>query len=87
MLDRYIDQPDKNLMSGRYSATDAMCFAEFLSYYHIAPKPIKDVESDCQPIVLFDELMESNHVKCSYPKVIPLMSSKKPRCRNVRAVL
>ena len=47
MLDRYIDQPDKNFMSGRYSATDAMCFAEFLSYYYIAPKSIKDIEKDC----------------------------------------
>ena len=32
MLDRYIDCPDENLMGGKYSAIDAMCFAEFLLY-------------------------------------------------------
>ena len=37
---------------------------------------------------LDDELIESNHGKCSYPKVIPLMSAKeKLKCRNVEAVL
>ena len=87
MLDRYIDRPDKNFMAGRYSAIDAMCFAEFLSYYYIAPKSVKDKESGCQPVVLDDELMESNHVNYTYPKVIPLMSSKeKLKCRNVKAV-
>ena len=88
MLDRYIDQPDKNFMVGRYSAIDAMCFAEFLPCYYIAPKSIKDIESDYQPIVLDDELMESNHAKCSYSKVIPLMFSKeKLKCRNVKVFL
>ena len=88
MLDRYIDRPDKNFMAGRCSAIDAMCFAECFSYYYIAPKSVKDKESDCQPIVLDDKLMESDHVKCTDPKVIPLMSSKeKLKCRNVKAVL
>ena len=59
MLDRYIDRPGKNFVGGRYSAIDAMCFAEFLSYYYIAPKSIKNIESDCKPIVLDDELLES----------------------------
>ena len=75
-------------MAGRYSAIDAMCFVEFLSYYYTAPKSIKYIESDCQPIVLDDEIMGSNHVKRSYPKAISLMSSKgKLKCRNVKAVL
>ena len=82
MLDRYIDWPDENLMGGKYSAIDAMCFVEFLSYYK---KSIKDIECDCQPIVLDIELMKSKYPKCSYPKVIPLMSSKeKLKCRNVK---
>ena len=79
MLYRYIDWPDKNFKAGRYSAIDAMCFAEFLSYYHIAPPSIKDIESDRQPIVSDDEIIESNHVTCSYPRVIPFMSSKEKR--------
>ena len=88
MQDRYIDLPDKNFMGGRYSAIDAMCFAEFLSYYYIVPKSIKDIDSDFQPIVLDDKLMESNHAKSGYPKVIPLMPLKENRkCRNVKADL
>ena len=60
-----------------------MCFAEFLSYYR---KSIKDIECDCQPVVLDIELMEN--VKCSYPKWIPLIASKeKLKCRNVKADL
>ena len=60
-----------------------MCFAEFLSYYR---KSIKDIECDCQPVVLDIELMEN--VKCSYPKWIPLIPSKeKLKCRNVKADL
>ena len=85
MLDRYIDRLDENLMGGKYSTIDAMCFAEFLLYYK---KSIKDIECDCQPIVLDIELMGSKYAKCSYPKVIPLMSSKeKLKCRNVKTDL
>ena len=84
MLDRYIDLPNKNFMGG----IGAMCFAEFPSYYYIAPKSIKDIDSDCQPIVLDDKLMESNHAKSGYPKVIPLMPIKeKGKYRNVKADL
>ena len=65
-----------------------MCFAEFLSYYYIAPKSIKDIESDYKLIVLNDELMESNHAKCSYLTVIPLMTSKETvKCQNLKTVL
>ena len=46
------------------------------------------MESDCQPIHLDDDLMKSNHPKCSYPTMIPLMYSKeKLKCRNVKVVL
>ena len=68
MQDRYIDRPDKNFIAGRYNTIDAMHFAEFLSYYCIAPKSVKDKESDCQPMVLDNKLMESDHVKCNYQK-------------------
>ena len=48
----------------------------------------KRQKSDSQPIVLDEELIESNHLKCSYPKVNPLISSKENlKCRNVKAVL
>ena len=55
-------------MAGRYNTIDAMRFADFLSYYCIAPKSVKDKASDCQPLVLDNKLMESDHVKCNYQK-------------------
>ena len=66
--DRYIDRPDKNFMAGRYNTIDAKRFAEFLSYYCITPKLVKDKEKDCQPIVLDNKRMESDHEKCNYQK-------------------
>ena len=75
-------------MGGRYSAINVMCFAEFLLYYYITSYSIKDTESDYQPIVSDDELMESKDAKCNYPAVISLISSKeKCMCRNVKTVL
>lgn len=38
--------------------------------------------------MLNDDLLEFNHADCSYPKLIPLMSSKETlQCRKVKAVL
>ena len=34
MLDKYTDRSNKSFMGGRYTAIDAMCFAEFLSILH-----------------------------------------------------
>ena len=68
MQDRYIDRPHRNFIAGRYNTIDVMHFVEFLSYYCIAPKSVKGKESDCQPIVLDNKLMESDHVKCNYQK-------------------
>ena len=74
-------------MGGRYSAINVMCFAEFLLYYYITSYSIKDPESDYQPIVSDDELMESKDAKCYYPTLISLISSKeKFKCRNVKTV-
>ena len=41
-----------------------------------------------QPVILDDELLETHHKDCNYPKEIPLMSStEKLKCRKVKAVL
>ena len=41
-----------------------------------------------QPVILGDELLETHHKDCNYPKEIPLMSStEKLKCRKVKAVL
>ena len=48
----------------------------------------KDLENDCQPVILDDELLETHNKYFNYPKEIPLMSSKeKLKCRKVKAVL
>ena len=49
-----------------------MCFSELLSLSYPNLRTTKDFESDYQPAVLDDELLE----KDNYPKEIPLMSSK-----------
>ena len=66
---------------------DAMCFAKFISYYYIGTKSIKEIEIDCHPIVLDEDLMKSDSVKCIYATVIPLMSAKESfKGRNLKAV-
>ena len=85
MLDRYIDRPNSIFANGIYSGLDQFCYAEFLRYYYLAPKPI---ENDCQPEVLPDEILEINHDALMYPMSIPLMYSKeKLKCRKVPAIL
>ena len=65
-----------------------MRFSEFLSLFTPKSRTTKDLENDYQPVTLDDELLETHHKDCNYPKEISLMSSKeKLRCRKVKAVL
>ena len=65
-----------------------MCYAQFFSHYYLKPKPNVDEDNDNQPEVLSEEVMDENSETCSYPKIIPLMSSKeKLQCRKVKSVL
>lgn len=41
-----------------------MCFLEFLSHCHVAPKSLRLFESDSQPVELDDEHTETNRSKC-----------------------
>ena len=88
MLDRYLDRPNENFKNGEYKIIDQLCFAEFLSLYYVDAKQLEISENDSQPVVLNDELMNSNHEESIFPKIVPLMSSKeKLKCRKVKAVL
>ena len=88
MLDRYLDTTNKNLKNGDYKIIDQLCFPEFLSLYYVDAKQIEICENDSQPVVLNDELMDSNHEESIFPKIVPLMSSEeKLKCRKVKAVL
>ena len=61
---------------------------QFLSYYYIVKKPVGNSGNDCQPVLLDDTIMESNHAETHFPKVVPLMTFKeKLHSRKVKAVL
>ena len=86
MFDRYIDQPDANFQNGKYVEADALYFVEFLGSYYVQSKQKSD--NDNQPVVLDDELMESQHSDFCRNKTISLMYSKqKLKRRKVSAVL
>ena len=69
------------------SVLDNLCYAEFLAYYVLDAKKHVEVENDCRPEVLLDDYENSNPL-CSYPKSVPLMSSKeKLKRRNVKRVV
>ena len=75
-------------VKGAYKVIDQLGFAEFLSYYYIVKKSVGNSENICQPMLLDDTVMESNHAETHFPKVIPLMTFKeKLYCRKVKAVL
>ena len=84
LLDRYLDRPNENFKNDEYKNIDQLCFAEFLSPYYVDAKQVEISENDSQPLVLNDELMDSNHEESILPKIVPLMSSKeKLKCRKV----
>ena len=75
MLDRYLASPDESFWN-MWREISNMCFSELLSLFHPNLRTSKDLESDYQPVVLDDELLEQERQDCNYPKEIPLMSSK-----------
>ena len=70
MLDRYLDRPNENFKNGEYKIIDQLCFAEFLSLYYVDVKQVKISENDSHPVVLNDDLIDSNHVESIFPKIV-----------------
>ena len=88
MLDLYLDRSDGSFKNGMYRETSNIYFSEFLSLFYSKSVIIKDLEIDYQSVILDDELLETHHKVCNYPKDISLMSSKeKLKCRKVKALL
>ena len=87
-MDRYVDRPNATFQNGKYSVVDAMCLAEFASYYYL-PSRKNIVEDDYQPEVFEDQYVEENHTAPSYPKKLPLMNDRKEvmQCRKVKLVM
>ena len=58
MSDRYIDRPDSHFQNGKYAILGNLCFAEFLSYYHVESK-INEIlnYNDRHPVILNDEVV------------------------------
>ena len=87
MLD-HLDRPTRDFENGKYSITDQLSFAEFLSLHYTDPKSKDCSSNDCQPVELDDALTESNHAETKFAKILPQMSSKeKLKYRKVKAVL
>ena len=88
MLDIYLDRSDGSFKNGMYRETSNIYFSEFLSLFYSKSVIIKDLEIDYQSVILDDELLETHHKVCNYPKDVSLMSSKeKLKCRKVKALL
>ena len=81
-----MNRPDVSFPSEKYAVVEQMCFAEFLRYYFLRNC---HYSSDSQPIELTEELLEEILPSSSlYPKVLPIMGSKKKLyCRKVPFVL
>lgn len=87
MLDRYSDRPNALYMQGKYAVLNDMCYATFCANYVLDTKKTID-NNDWQPVVLDETVNETNHDDLSFPKSVPLMSSKeKLKCRKVPKVL
>ena len=72
MIDSYIDRPYTSFGGSKNPAPSNFCYEEFLRYYCVR-------ENDYQPQELKDEVVDENHnlSKIPYPKIIPMMSSKR----------
>ena len=52
---------------------DTLCFAEFLYLHYLMSKSLES-GNDCQSVILDDGLVEMNHAKSNFWKVIPPIS-------------
>lgn len=52
---------------------DTLCFAEFLYLHYLMSKSLES-GNDCQSVILDDVLVEMNHAKSNFWKVIPPIS-------------
>lgn len=82
IIERYSDRPH---------SLDHLCLAEFAAYYCKEYKKDADEDNDVQPVVLSDDLFESQHVETTdsnLPKKIKLINSKDiMKCRKTKAVI
>ena len=60
-LERYVDRPDKGLNNGIHKEISNMCLSDLFSLFYSRSRTIKDLENDCQPVILDDELSETHH--------------------------
>ena len=70
----YIDRANALFSSGKYSALNHICYAEFSAYCTINNQ--LDHSSEYQPDEFKNKLIEENHEECGYQKQIKLMKSQ-----------
>ena len=75
-LDRYFDRPDEGIENGMLKKISSIYYSEFLSEFYLKSRTSKDLENDCQPVILDDEVFETLHSDCYHRKEISLGSSK-----------
>ena len=61
IIERYSDRPDATFMNGVYSEIDNLCMAEFAAFYYKQYKTEDCKANDNQPVILSDEILESQH--------------------------
>lgn len=73
MLYRHFHCPNESFRNGMYKMMDTLCFAEFLYLHYLMSKSLES-GNDCQSVILDDVLVEMNHAKSNFWKVIPPIS-------------
>ena len=60
-LERYVHRPDKSFNNGIHKEISNMCLSDLFSLFYSRSRTRKDLENDCQPVILDDELSETHH--------------------------
>ena len=60
-LERCVHRPDKSFNNGIHKEISNMCLSDLFSLFYSRSRTRKDLENDCQPVILDDELSETHH--------------------------
>ena len=87
-LERYVDRPDKGFNNGIHKEISNMCLSDLFSLFYSRSRTIKDLENDCQPVILDDELSETHHQIRKKKKIGKKKKQKvEEKSRKVKSVL
>ena len=90
IIERYSYRSGASFMNGVYSEIDNLCLAEFAAFHYKQYKTEDCKANDNQPVILSDEILESQHGEDvrRLLKTIKLMTKKETvKCRKVKAAV